>query len=59
MADDDEQTGDLFICALPPRTPEALEQWRIEQREVELAAYRARRAKRIAELGLGSHRKDP
>jgi hypothetical protein len=59
MAEDDDQTGDLFICALSDQSPAAVEQRLVERREVELSTYRARRARRIAELGLGSHRKDP
>jgi len=59
MAEDDDQTGDIFICSLSDQSPAAVERRLVERREAELSAYRARRARRIAELGLGSHRKEP
>jgi hypothetical protein len=58
MNEDDNQ-ADLFMCTLPIHDPAQWERGQAERREAELAAYRARRARRIAELGLGSHRKDP
>jgi hypothetical protein len=58
MNEDDDQS-DLFICTLSSHDSADGERKQAERREAELAAYRARRAKRIAELGLGSHRKNP
>jgi|HubBroStandDraft_2_1064218.scaffolds.fasta_scaffold129850_1 hypothetical protein len=58
MNEDDDQ-NDLFMCTLSSNDSADGERRQAERREAELAAYRARRAKRIAELGLGSHRKDP
>jgi hypothetical protein len=51
--DEDEQVVVCGSC-LPP-TPEHLAELAAQRRERELAAYREKRARRIAELGLGSH----
>jgi hypothetical protein len=59
MNEDGDDQNDLFTCTLANHDSADGEPKQAERREAELAAYRARRAKRIAELGLGSHRKDP
>jgi hypothetical protein len=55
-----EPEEDFFLCtSWVVRTPEQVARREAAWREAELADFRARRAARIAELGLGSHRKQP
>jgi len=55
---DDRDDVEIPLC-LPRRTPEQWAEIAAKRREAALNAFRERRARRIAELGLGSHRRDP
>ena len=51
---------EFFMCRCcfnPP--PDQMARRESAWREAQLADFRERRAKRVAELGLGSHRKEP
>ena len=55
---DDPDDIEIPIC-FPRRTPEERAALAAQRREAELAAFRERRAKRMAELGMAPQRREP
>jgi len=55
---DDPDDIEIPIC-FRRRTPKEMAALTAQRRLAELVAFRERRAKRMAELGMGSHRREP